>query len=224
MSSLLDRMKYLLVGTSTSPVLPLPTPFQIFSGRGKTTVDRSVSPCTEYKKCCCSRGDEKVHNVPGKAGTVKNEQILIIKELFKNAEFTCHANNSEGKVERTVTVTITGKKIYTRSGRPARTRTYLLSGPGSAPVLRGALSGRTNIAVRWEPPHIINRPITSYTVYYTNNGNQPIKNWQRMEVKGRWNTGLRCQSTAHDGTTAILETLLGFRFIFALPSFCAIPA
>uniref|UniRef100_A0A183G3Q2 Protein-tyrosine-phosphatase n=1 Tax=Heligmosomoides polygyrus TaxID=6339 RepID=A0A183G3Q2_HELPZ len=109
------------------------------------------------------RGDEKVHNVPGKAGTVKNEQILIIKELFKNAEFTCHANNSEGKVERTVTVTITG--------------------PGSAPVLRGALSGRTNIAVRWEPPHIINRPITSYTVYYTNNGNQPIKNWQRMEVK-----------------------------------------
>uniref|UniRef100_A0A158QMD6 Fibronectin type-III domain-containing protein n=1 Tax=Haemonchus placei TaxID=6290 RepID=A0A158QMD6_HAEPC len=96
-------------------------------------------------------------------GTVKNEQILIIKELFKNAEFTCHANNSEGKVDRTIKIIITG--------------------PGSAPVLRGALSGRTNIQVRWDPPHVINRPITSYTVYYTNNGNQPIKNWQRMEVK-----------------------------------------
>ncbi|PIO65241.1 fibronectin type III domain protein [Teladorsagia circumcincta] len=109
------------------------------------------------------RGDEKIHHMPAKAGTVKNEQILIIKELFKNAEFTCHANNSEGKVDRTIKVVITG--------------------PGSAPVLRGALSGRTNIQVRWDPPHIINRPITSYTVYYTNNGNQPIKNWQRMEVK-----------------------------------------
>ncbi|KAK5984637.1 hypothetical protein GCK32_012442, partial [Trichostrongylus colubriformis] len=109
------------------------------------------------------RGDEKIHHMPAKAGTVKNEQILIIKELFKNAEFTCHANNSEGKVDRTIKVVITG--------------------PGSAPVLRGALSGRTNIQVRWDPPHIINRPITSYTLYYTNNGNQPIKNWQRMEVK-----------------------------------------
>ncbi|KAK6053853.1 EGF-like domain protein, partial [Cooperia oncophora] len=68
------------------------------------------------------RGDEKIHHMPAKAGTVKNEQILIIKELFKNAEFTCHANNSEGKVDRTISVIITG--------------------PGSAPVLRSALSGR----------------------------------------------------------------------------------
>ncbi|KAK6743874.1 hypothetical protein RB195_010896 [Necator americanus] len=109
------------------------------------------------------RGDERVHNIPLKAGTVKNEQILIIKELFRNAEFTCHANNTLGNVERTVKVIITG--------------------PGSAPVLRGALSGRTTITIRWDPPHVINRPITSYTVYYTNNGNQPIKNWQRLEVK-----------------------------------------
>ncbi|KHJ91998.1 fibronectin type III domain protein [Oesophagostomum dentatum] len=109
------------------------------------------------------RGDERVHNIPSKAGTVKNEQILIIKELFKNAEFTCHANNTLGQVERTVKVIITG--------------------PGSAPVLRGALSGRTTIQIRWDPPHVINRPITSYTVYYTNNGNQPIKNWQKLEVK-----------------------------------------
>ncbi|KIH49527.1 fibronectin type III domain protein, partial [Ancylostoma duodenale] len=40
-----------------------------------------------------------------------------------------------------------------------------------------------NIQIRWDPPHVINRPITSYTVYYTNNGNQPIKNWQKMEVR-----------------------------------------
>ncbi|KJH47473.1 fibronectin type III domain protein [Dictyocaulus viviparus] len=116
------------------------------------------------------RGDNNLQITPAKAGTVKNEQVLIIKELFKNAEFTCIANNSEGKVERTVKVTITG--------------------PGSAPVLRGALSGRTNIALRWDPPHIVNRPITSYTIYYTNNGNQPIKNWQQMEVKEPSNTAM----------------------------------
>uniref|UniRef100_A0A1I7XGL1 Fibronectin type-III domain-containing protein n=1 Tax=Heterorhabditis bacteriophora TaxID=37862 RepID=A0A1I7XGL1_HETBA len=109
------------------------------------------------------RGNDEIQNVPSKAGTVKSEQILIIKELYKNAEFTCHANNSVGKVERTVKVTITG--------------------PGSAPVLRGAKSGRTSTSVRWDPPHIINRPITGYTVYYTNNGNQPIKNWKRIDVK-----------------------------------------
>ncbi|KIH67695.1 immunoglobulin I-set domain protein [Ancylostoma duodenale] len=118
------------------------------------------------------RGDERVHNIPSRAGTVKNEQILIIKELYKNAEFTCHANNTLGEVERTVKVIITG--------------------PGSAPVLRGALSGRMNIQIRWDPPHVINRPITSYTVYYTNNGNQPIKNWQKMEVRGECaSVGLR---------------------------------
>ncbi|ETN76804.1 fibronectin type III domain protein [Necator americanus] len=139
------------------------------------------------------RGDERVHNIPLKAGTVKNEQILIIKELFRNAEFTCHANNTLGNVERTVKVIITGKKCaqrkctqYTQVCKQAKC-SYL--GPGSAPVLRGALSGRTTITIRWDPPHVINRPITSYTVYYTNNGNQPIKNWQRLEVKGglhRW--------------------------------------
>nr|CDJ87242.1 Immunoglobulin I-set domain containing protein [Haemonchus contortus] len=53
------------------------------------------------------RGNEKIHHMPSKAGTVKNEQILIIKELFKNAEFTCHANNSEGKVDRTIKIIIT---------------------------------------------------------------------------------------------------------------------
>uniref|UniRef100_A0A0R3PSV6 protein-tyrosine-phosphatase n=1 Tax=Angiostrongylus costaricensis TaxID=334426 RepID=A0A0R3PSV6_ANGCS len=122
------------------------------------------------------RGDDRVQNMPTRAGTVKNEQVLIIKELFKSAEFTCLANNSEGTVERTVKVTITGILNLLNAQ-------FFVTGPGSAPVLRGALSGRTNIALRWDPPHIINRPMTSYTIYYTNNGNQPIKNWQRLEVK-----------------------------------------
>ncbi|PAV82981.1 hypothetical protein WR25_24062 [Diploscapter pachys] len=56
-------------------------------------------------------------------------------------------------------------------------------GPGSAPIIKAARQGRTSIEIRWDPPGIINRPITSYTVYYTNNGNQPIKNWKKIEIK-----------------------------------------
>ncbi|KAK6029996.1 fibronectin type III domain protein, partial [Ostertagia ostertagi] len=52
-------------------------------------------------------GDEKIHHMPAKAGTVKNEQILIIKSYLKMPKFTCHANNSEGKVDRTIKVIIT---------------------------------------------------------------------------------------------------------------------
>ena len=107
---------------------------------------------------------------------------MIIKELFKNAEFTCHANNTLGQVERTVKVIITGECDVAGALLQMPVRFHV--GPGSAPVLRGALSGRTNIQSRWDPPHVVNRPITSYTIYYTNNGNQPIKNWQKLEVKG----------------------------------------
>ncbi|PAV55956.1 hypothetical protein WR25_13419 [Diploscapter pachys] len=109
------------------------------------------------------RGDERIQTPPTKQGTVRSEQILMIKELYKNAEFTCHSNNSLGKVERTINVVITG--------------------PGSAPIIKAARQGRTSIEIRWDPPGIINRPITSYTVYYTNNGNQPIKNWKKIEIK-----------------------------------------
>lgn len=45
---------------------------------------------------------------PVKPGTVRSEQILIIKELYKNTQFTCHANNSLGKAERAIEVVVTG--------------------------------------------------------------------------------------------------------------------
>ncbi|CAD6185909.1 unnamed protein product [Caenorhabditis auriculariae] len=111
-----------------------------------------------------TRGDEIV--VGGgalKSGAVKSDQILIIKELYRNSEFTCRANNTHGVAERNVSIVITG--------------------PGSAPILKSASAGRTSITIRWDPPAIINRPITTYTVYYTNNPHQPIKNWKKTEVK-----------------------------------------
>ncbi|VDL79232.1 unnamed protein product, partial [Nippostrongylus brasiliensis] len=158
-------------------IKPIPkTLCRSLAGCSCSSIDDNQYTCTCPKGSVCLllKGSPKLYVEPAgpyevpPGGNINitcsaNEQILIIKELYKNAEFTCHANNSEGKVERTIKVTITG--------------------PGSAPVLRAAQSGRTSIAVRWDPPHIINRPITSYTVYYTNNGNQPIKNWQHVEVK-----------------------------------------
>jgi hypothetical protein len=46
--------------------------------------------------------------VPAKPNTVKTEQVLIIKEVYRNSEFTCTANNELGSTERTVNVIITG--------------------------------------------------------------------------------------------------------------------
>ncbi|VDK87367.1 unnamed protein product [Litomosoides sigmodontis] len=133
--------------------------------------------CPKGEKCLLLRGRPKIYiepaapyeitpggnlNITLKPGTVRSEQILIIKELFKNTQFTCHANNSLGKTERTIEIVVTG--------------------PGSAPIVRGIDAGSSSIYVRWDPPVVLNRPVTSYTVYYTRNGNQPIKNWKKVIV------------------------------------------
>uniref|UniRef100_A0A1I7U3G2 Ig-like domain-containing protein n=1 Tax=Caenorhabditis tropicalis TaxID=1561998 RepID=A0A1I7U3G2_9PELO len=94
---------------------------------------------------------------------LRASQILIIKEIYRNEEFTCVADNIHGSANRTVSIVVTG--------------------PGSAPHLKSASAGRTSLTVRWEPPSIINRPITTYTLYYTNNPQQPVKNWKKLEVK-----------------------------------------
>lgn len=95
--------------------------------------------------------------------TLRASQILIIKEIYRNEEFTCVSDNIHGSANRTVSIVVTG--------------------PGSAPHLKSASAGRTSLTVRWEPPSIINRPITTYTLYYTNNPQQPVKNWKKLEVK-----------------------------------------
>lgn len=45
-------------------------------------------------------------------------------------------------------------------------------------------AGRTTVDVSWEPPQLINRPVTQYTIYYTTNGLQPVKNWKQISIDG----------------------------------------
>ncbi|VDN92224.1 unnamed protein product [Brugia pahangi] len=136
-------------------------PYEITPGGNLNITCSAVSH--PFPQIFWQRGDEAVDIAPVKPGTVRSEQILIIKELYKNTQFTCHANNSLGKTERTIEIVVTG--------------------PGSAPIIRGIDAGRSSVSVRWDPPVIVNRPVTSYTVYYTNNGNQPIKNWKKVNVE-----------------------------------------
>ncbi|VIO91673.1 Uncharacterized protein BM_BM10822 [Brugia malayi] len=136
-------------------------PYEITPGGNLNITCSAVSH--PFPQIFWQRGDEAVDIAPVKPGTVRSEQILIIKELYKNTQFTCHANNSLGKTERTIEIVVTG--------------------PGSAPIIRGIDAGRSSVYVRWDPPVIVNRPVTSYTVYYTNNGNQPIKNWKKVNVE-----------------------------------------
>uniref|UniRef100_A0A1I8E9B7 Fibronectin type III domain-containing protein n=1 Tax=Wuchereria bancrofti TaxID=6293 RepID=A0A1I8E9B7_WUCBA len=119
-------------------------PYEIAPGGNLNITCSAVSH--PFPQVFWQRGDEAVDIAPVKPGTVRSEQILIIKELYKNTRFTCHANNSLGKTERTIEIVVT---VY----------------------------------VRWDPPVIVNRPVTSYTVYYTNNGNRPIKKWKKVNVE-----------------------------------------
>ncbi|VBB26357.1 unnamed protein product [Acanthocheilonema viteae] len=135
-------------------------PYEITPGGNLNITCSAVS--YPFPQIFWQRGDETVDVAPVKPGTVRSEQILIIKELYKNTQFTCHANNSLGKTDRTIEIVVTG--------------------PGSAPIVRGIDAGRSSVYIRWDPPVIMNRPVTSYTVYYTSNGNQPIKNWKKVNV------------------------------------------
>ncbi|VDK48392.1 unnamed protein product, partial [Anisakis simplex] len=137
-----------------------PAPYEISPGGNLNITCSAVAH--PFPQIFWQRGDEAVVKTPIKPGTVRSEQILIIKELYRSTTFTCHANNSLGQAERTVEVVVVG--------------------PGSAPVLRGIDAGRTSVHVNWDPPVIVNRPVTSYTIYYTNNGHQPIKNWRTLSV------------------------------------------
>lgn len=87
----------------------------------------------------------------------------MVNELSKNAEFVCHAVNKHGAAEKPVELIVVG--------------------PGQVSLDR-VDPGRTTMEVYWHPPEQPNRPITHYTVYYTNNGLQPIKSWKHIDVNG----------------------------------------
>lgn len=78
-----------------------------------------------------------------------------ICQIYKSTNFTCHARNALGDVSRLVRVEVTG--------------------PGSAPVLRELNAGRSSIEVHWELPHIINRPLTIYSLHFSTDPSLPIR-------------------------------------------------
>ncbi|EJW72520.1 hypothetical protein WUBG_16573, partial [Wuchereria bancrofti] len=81
-------------------------PYEIAPGGNLNITCSAVSH--PFPQVFWQRGDEAVDIAPVKPGTVRSEQILIIKELYKNTRFTCHANNSLGKTERTIEIVVTG--------------------------------------------------------------------------------------------------------------------
>ncbi|KAL7078114.1 hypothetical protein ACQ4LE_002173 [Meloidogyne hapla] len=93
---------------------------------------------------------------------IRSEQLLIIKQIYKNTNFTCHAHNEIGEASRLVRLEVTG--------------------PGSAPVLRQLTAGRSSIEVHWEKPHVINRPLTAYTLHFTTDPLLSLRSWSQLNV------------------------------------------
>jgi hypothetical protein len=99
-----------------------------------------------------------------RSGHIKFEQVLMVKEIHRSHDYVCHASNAMGTTQRKISV--------------------IVAGPGSAPHIRNVSPERTTLNVSWSEPHILNRPITHYTIYYTNNDVLPIKNWKQLTVEG----------------------------------------
>lgn len=43
---------------------------------------------------------------------MKSEQVLMIKDIYKNTEFTCHALNEIGETKRVVNVVVKGMFFF----------------------------------------------------------------------------------------------------------------
>lgn len=59
----------------------------------------------------CSE-DEEINDELTRQGVIKSEQVLIIKEIFKNTKFTCHAKNQIGSIKRVINIVVKGNKIF----------------------------------------------------------------------------------------------------------------
>ena len=90
-------------------------------------------------------------------------QLLIVKNLTQNTHVSCSAVNKHGQADRREELVVAGP---------------------SAVTLDHVDPGRSTINVHWLPPTSLNRPITHYTIYYTNNGAQPLKAWRKLDVNG----------------------------------------
>lgn len=103
--------------------------------------------------------------------------ILLVNDLSKNAEFVCHVVNKHGAAEKPIELVVVGPGKQ----KKCIVTTHLILGP---PSLDKVDPGRTTMDVHWHPPEQLNRPITHYTVYYTTNGLQPIKSWKKIDING----------------------------------------
>ncbi|CAD5221630.1 unnamed protein product [Bursaphelenchus xylophilus] len=89
-----------------------------------------------------------------------NSQISVT-DVVKNGFFTCTSTNKHGQAEKVADIVVAGP---------------------DATNLDKVDSDRTSVEVHWTPPDHVNRPITHYTIYYTNNPQQPVKNWKSVDV------------------------------------------
>lgn len=70
-----------------------------------------------------------------------------------------------------------------KHGQVERRAELVVAGPGAVTLDR-VDPGRATINVQWLPLEKLNRPVSHYTVYYTNNGAQPLKAWRKIDVNG----------------------------------------
>ncbi|CAD5215684.1 unnamed protein product [Bursaphelenchus okinawaensis] len=86
---------------------------------------------------------------------------MSVTDVVKNGQFTCTSTNKHGQAEKVADIVVAGP---------------------DATHLEKVDSDRTSVEVHWIPPDHVNRPITHYTIYYTNNPQQPVKNWKSVDV------------------------------------------
>uniref|UniRef100_A0A0N5CG51 EGF-like domain-containing protein n=1 Tax=Strongyloides papillosus TaxID=174720 RepID=A0A0N5CG51_STREA len=116
----------------------------------------------DYPKLSWHQVGEENTNIRPISGTIKTQQMLEIKNLYKTTDFICSAENDMGVASKQITITVMG--------------------PGYAPIIKKINPGRKSITLHWDKPVFTSNPITTYTIYYTEKGKKPLKDWQSIEV------------------------------------------
>uniref|UniRef100_A0AAF5I0P7 Uncharacterized protein n=1 Tax=Strongyloides stercoralis TaxID=6248 RepID=A0AAF5I0P7_STRER len=116
----------------------------------------------DYPKLSWHQVGEENSNIKPISGTIKTQQMLEIKNLYKTTDFICSAENDMGIASKQITITVMG--------------------PGFAPIIKKISPSRKSITINWDKPIYTSNPITTYTIYYTDKGKKPLKDWQSIEV------------------------------------------
>lgn len=145
----------------TLPVLVLAIHSQKHHGKRKYHLSQQISYFTFKLKGFLSFSKSDHEFTEHQDPNVKRNSLLAVNEIVKNAQFICVSENEHGSTEKEVDIVVAG---------PDASRIEKLD------------PDRTSVDVHWEPPSHVNRPITHYTIYYTNNPQQPVKNWKSVDV------------------------------------------